>query len=105
MSQAVIHGGMIYTAGVVARDPNTDVQGQTGQILDTIDQYLQSNGSDKTKILSATIWLADMNEFADMNAIWDMWVAKGNPPVRACVEAKLATPHYKVEIQVTAVIE
>ena len=56
-------------------------------------------------ILSATIWLADMNEFADMNAIWDMWVAKGNPPVRACVESKLAAPQYKVEIQVTAVKE
>ncbi|MDA0359668.1 MAG: RidA family protein [Proteobacteria bacterium] len=105
MSQVVMHGNMIYTAGIVAGDPNTDVQGQTGQILDTIDKYLQSNGSDKSKILSATIWLADMNEFADMNAIWDMWVSKENPPVRACVESKLAAPQYKVEIQVTAVKE
>ena len=58
MSQVVIHGNTIYTAGIVAGDPNTDIQGQTGQILDAIDRYLHSNGSDKTKILSATIWLS-----------------------------------------------
>ncbi|MDG1161850.1 MAG: RidA family protein [Burkholderiales bacterium] len=102
MSQVVIHGGIIYTAGIVAADPNTDIQGQTGQILDTIDQYLLSNESNKSNIISATIWLADMADFSEMNAIWDMWVAKDNPPVRACVEAKLAAPQYKVEIQITA---
>jgi len=104
MSQAVIHGNIIYTAGIVAGDPNTDIQGQTGQILDTIDGYLISNGSDKTKILSVTIWLADMKDFADMNVIWDMWVPKGHTPARACVESKLATPDYKVEIRVIAAI-
>ena len=105
MSQVVIHGSIIYTAGIVAADPNADVEGQTGQILDAIDTYLISNGSNKSKILSAPIWLADMNDFADMNSVWDMWVSKDNPPARACVESKLAAPQYKVEIRVTAAID
>ncbi len=105
MSQVVIHGNIIYTAGIVAADPNADVEGQTGQILDAIDTYLITNGSNKSKILSATIWLADMNDFADMNSVWDMWVSKDNPPARACVESKLAAPQYKVEIRVTAAID
>lgn len=105
MSQVVLHGNTLYTAGIVANDPNTDVEGQTGQILDSIDTYLRANGSDKTKILAATIWLASMDDYEKMNGVWDMWVPRDNPPTRACVESKLATPKYKVEIRVVAAID
>lgn len=104
MSQVVIHSNTVYTAGIVADDTNTDVGGQTGQILDKIDAYLQEAGTDKSKILMATIWLSDIQDFKEMNAVWDMWVAKGNTPARACVESKLAAPQYKVEIRVVAAV-
>ena len=104
MSQVVIHGNTVYTAGIVADDTNADVGGQTGQILDKVDAYLQEAGTDKSKILMATIWLSDIQDFKDMNAVWDMWVAKGNTPARACVESKLAAPQYKVEIRVVAAV-
>ena len=104
MSQVVIHGNTVYTAGIVADDTNTDVGGQTGQILDKIDAYLKEAGTDKSKILMATVWLSDMHSFAELNSVWDMWVAKDNPPARACVESKLAAPGYKVEIRVIAAI-
>lgn len=102
LSQVVIHGDTVYTAGIVADDANTDVGGQTGQILDKIDAYLKEAGTDKSKILMATIWLSDIKDYAAMNAVWDMWVPKGNSPARACVESKLAAPQYKVEIRVIA---
>ena len=104
MSQVVIHGDTVYTAGVVADDANTDVGGQTGQILDKIDRYLAEAGTDKSKILMATIWLSDIKDFGDVNAVWDMWVAKDNPPARACIESRLAAPQYKIEIRVVAAI-
>jgi enamine deaminase RidA (YjgF/YER057c/UK114 family) len=81
---------------------NVDVATQTGQILDKIDGYLKEAGTDKTNIVSTTIWLADIKDFAAMNSVWDQWVPKGNTPPRACVESKLATPAYKVEIRVIA---
>jgi len=102
LSQVVIHGDTVYTAGVVADDPTADAAGQTRQILARIDQYLGEAGSDKTKILSATIWLADMMDFPAMNSVWDPWVPAGAAPARACVEARLATPAYRVEIRVVA---
>jgi enamine deaminase RidA (YjgF/YER057c/UK114 family) len=102
MSQAVAHGGTVYLAGQVADDPSADVAGQTRQILDKIDRLLAESGTDKTRILSATIWLADIGTFNEMNAVWDPWVAPGNAPARACVEAKLAAPQYKVEIGIVA---
>ena len=102
LSQVVIHGDTVYTAGIVADDLNTDVGAQTGQILDKIDQYLKEAGTDKTRILAATIWLANISYYDEMNAVWDQWVAKGNSPARACVESKLARPQYKVEIRVVA---
>lgn len=103
MSQAVVHGNTVYLAGVVADQPaGKDVRAQTQNIVDKIDALLAEAGSDKTRILSAQIWLADIATFADMNAIWDVWVAPGNTPARATVEAKLATPDYKVEIMVVA---
>jgi enamine deaminase RidA (YjgF/YER057c/UK114 family) len=103
MSQVVVHGDTVYLAGVVAREKGADsVTAQTKEILATIDKYLASVGSDKSKLLSANIWLADMSTFGEMNAVWDAWVAPGNTPARATVEAKLAAPQYKVEIMVVA---
>jgi len=102
LSQVAIHGDTVYTAGIVADDTNVDVAGQTGQILDKIDQYLKEAGTDKTKIISTTIWLADIKDFAQMNSVWDQSVPKDNTPPRACVESRLATPSYKVEIRIIA---
>ncbi len=102
LSQVAIHGDTVYTAGIVADDANLDVAGQTGQILDKIDRYLKEAGTDKTRILTATIWLASIKDFAEMNSVWDQWVPKGNTPARACVESKLAAPQYRVEIRVIA---
>jgi enamine deaminase RidA (YjgF/YER057c/UK114 family) len=103
MSQVVVHGDTVYLAGVVANDSaGKGVADQTKEILAKIDGYLAKAGSDKTKILKANIWLADISTFAEMNAVWDAWVSPGNTPARATVEAKLATPSHKVEIMVTA---
>ena len=104
MSQAVIHGDTVYLAGQVAADPTRDVPGQTREVLDAIDRLLAEAGTDKTRILSATIYLADIGTFAQMNSVWDTWVPQGHTPARATVEAKLAAPAYKVEIQVIAAL-
>ncbi|NMM84943.1 hypothetical protein B2J88_11270 [Rhodococcus sp. SRB_17] len=103
MSQAVVANGFIFLAGQVATDTALDVAGQTRQILDKIDALLAETGSDKTKIVQATIWLADHKTFADMNTVWDAWVPAGHAPARACVESALAFPPYTVEIGVVAV--
>ena len=102
MSQAVIHDRTVYLAGQVAEDPSQDVPGQTRQVLASIDRLLEEAGADKTRILSATIYLADIGTFAQMNSVWDTWVPQGHTPARATVEAKLAAPAYKVETQVIA---
>lgn len=103
MSQAVVHGDLVYTAGQVAlRAPGKSVAEQTKDILDKIDELLAAAGSERSKVLTATIWLADIATFAEMNSVWDAWVAPGHTPARACVEAKLAAPDFTVEIQVTA---
>lgn len=105
MSQAVVCNGIVTTAGQVAlRAPGASVVDQTRDILAKIDELLAEGGTDKTKLLTATIWLADIASFAEMNSVWDAWVSPGNTPVRACVEAKLAAPQYTVEIQVTAAV-
>jgi enamine deaminase RidA (YjgF/YER057c/UK114 family) len=104
MSMAVVHNGTAYLAGQVADDTNADVAGQTQQILAKIDGFLAQAGTDKTRILSANIWLSDIATFGEMNAVWDKWVAQGNTPARATVEARLATPAYKVEIAVIAAV-
>lgn len=103
MSQIVVHGNTVYLAGVVARNnAGKSVTEQTKEILSTIDGYLAKAGTDKSKLLSANIWITDMSTFNEMNAVWDGWVSPGNTPARATVEAKLATPAYKVEIMVVA---
>ena len=104
MSQAVVHGKTVYLAGQVAADPSADVAGQTRQILGQIDKLLATAGTDKTRILSTNIWLADMGSFGEMNAEWDVWVPQGNTPARATVESKLAAPQYKVEIACIAAL-
>lgn len=103
MSQVVVHGDTVYLAGVVASNAaGESVTKQTQDVLATIDSHLKKAGSDKSKLLSATIYITDMNTFAEMNAVWDGWVSAGNTPARATVEAKLASPKYNVEIMVVA---
>lgn len=101
MSQAVIHGETIYLSGQVG-EPGASVADQTRQVLTQIEDLLAQAGSDKSKILMATIWMADMADFAEMNTVWDAWVGGKDAPARATGEAKLATPDYKVEIIVIA---
>ena len=103
MSQIVIHGNTVYLAGQVG-EPGGNVAAQTRDILAAIDELLAKAGSDKTKILQAIIWLADMKDFAEMNSVWDKWVDGSNTPARATGEAKLAAPEYTVEIIITAAI-
>ena len=103
MSKAVVHGDTVYLAGIVADAPKgKSMAEQTKNILAQIDGFLAKAGTDKTKLLSANIWITDMAKFAEMNAVWDGWVSAGHTPARATVEAKLATPDYKVEIMVVA---
>ena len=104
MSQASVHGNTVYLAGQVADDTQQDVAGQTRQVLAQIDKLLTEAGTDKSRILFAQIVLADIKTFADMNGVWDAWVAPGNTPARATIEAKLVAPEYKIEIIVTAAI-
>ncbi|MDH4180363.1 MAG: RidA family protein [Betaproteobacteria bacterium] len=106
LSELVIHraSGLCWLAGQVADDPKADVTGQTRQVLAQIDRLLAEAGSDKTKIASATIYLPDMADFAAMNAVWEAWVPAGATPARATVQAKLAGPDYRIEIQVVAAL-
>lgn len=103
MSEAVIHGDKIYTAGIVAdRTVGKSVLEQTREVLEQIDAILKKAGSDKTRILKANIWLTDISTFAQMNQAWDAWAVAGKTPARATVEAKLAAPGYDVEIMIEA---
>ena len=102
MSQAVVHGDRVYLAGQVADDTSQDVAGQTRQILAKIEALLEKAGSSKDKLLTANVWLSDISTFNEMNSVWDPWVDTDNPPCRACVESKLATPAFTVEIMVVA---
>ena len=104
LSEMAIHNGTIYLAGQVATDTTQDMGGQTAQVLAMIDRLLAEAGSDKTKILSTTIYITDMADFPAMNAVWDAWVVAGATPPRATVTAQLAKSAYKVEIQLIAAI-
>ena len=102
-SDAVIHGSTCYLAGHVAEaSKGQDIGAQTRDVLAQIEETLRDCGSDKSKILSAMIYLPDMKDFAGMNAVWDQWVVPGHTPARATVEAKLASPDYRIEIVVIA---
>ena len=102
MSQAVAHGDTVYLAGQVAEGASVTEQAQG--IVDKIDRLLAEAGTDKSKALSAQVWLTDIATFDEFNAVWDAWVTPGSPPARACVGAALALPQYKVEVMVIAAI-
>jgi enamine deaminase RidA (YjgF/YER057c/UK114 family) len=104
LSEIVVHGNTVYLAGEVPDDGTLDITGQTEQVLAKIDKILKQAGSDKSKLLSAQIFLPDMKDFAAMNAAWEKWVPAGQAPARATVEAKLANPAYKVEIMCIAAL-
>lgn len=104
MSEMAVHNGTAYLAGQVATDPTEDIQGQTTQVLAAVDALLARVGSDKSKILMAQIFLADLGDFAGMNAVWDAWVVPGQTPPRATVQAALARPDWKIEVVVTAAV-
>ena len=104
LSEASICGDRMYLSGMIPEDTSLDITGQMKQALAEIDALLARGGSDKTKILSAVIWLADIGDFAAMNAVWDAWVVPGRTPARATVQAKLNDPKMKVEIMVVAAI-
>ena len=103
MSEAVAYNGILWVAGQLG-EPNGTVASQMRQALDAVDAILARAGTDKTRILSVQIWLADISTFAEMNSVWDTWVPAGHTPARATGEAKLATPDYVVEIIVTAAV-
>lgn len=104
MSKAISYNGFLFVSGQVADNTDDTVAGQTQQILDKIDSILAEAGTDKSKILSANIWIADYKTFDEMNAVWDAWVAEDAAPTRACVESKLAFPQFTVEIGVIAAV-
>jgi len=103
MSQAVVHGGLVYLAGQVG-EPGTPVEDQARHALSEIDRLLALAGTDKSKLLSTTLWLADMADFAKVNAVWEKWIDPENPPTRATGEVKLVTPDYKVEVIAVAAL-
>ncbi len=103
MSESVAYNGIVWLAGQLGQ-PGASVTEQTAQALAEVDRLLAEAGTDKTRILSAQIWLADIGTFAEMNAAWDAWVPQGHTPARATGEAKLAAPEYKVEVIVTAAL-
>lgn len=104
ISEAAVHNGVIYLAGQVADDASADIRGQTGQVLAMVDALLARAGSDKSRILRCQIYLADLADFAGMNAVWDGWVVPGHTPPRATVQAALAKPEWKIEVVVTAAV-
>ena len=104
MSEATVHGGLVYLAGQVPEDATADIAGQTRQVLEAIDALLAQAGSDRRHLLMATLYLADMADYDAMNAVWDDWLPAGCAPARACVQARLAKPEYRVEIALTAAV-
>ena len=104
MSSAVIHNGTIYLCGQVAKDSSENMKGQTTTTLEKVDELLASVGSNRDKILSATIYIKDMSMFEEMNSVWDNWVNEGFAPARACVEAKMAREELLFEISVVAAV-
>ncbi|HEY8606870.1 MAG TPA: RidA family protein [Noviherbaspirillum sp.] len=102
LSEAAVHNGVVYLAGQVAEDLTQNIEGQTREVLGHIDRLLAEAGSDKTRILMCQIFIADIKDFAGMNAVWNAWVADGHAPPRATVQAKLAKPEWLVEMVVTA---
>ena len=105
MSRIVIHQGTVYLCGQVCADATKDISEQTQTMLGKVDALLVQAGSDREHMLSATVYLRDMKDFAAMNAVWDAWVPEGHAPARACVEARMARPELLVEISVVAAVK
>jgi len=105
MSRIVIHNDTVYLCGQVAEDASADIREQTRTILAKVDRLLEQAGSDRGHILSATLYIRDMKDFAAMNEVWDAWVPEGRAPARACVEARMARPELLVEVSVTAAVK
>ncbi len=105
MSRAVVHNNTVYLCGQVAEDRTANMTEQTRTMLAKVDKLLESVGSDREHLLSATVYVKDMSLFAEMNAVWDNWVPAGHAPARACVEAKMASPELLVEISVIAAVK
>jgi len=104
MAEMTVHNGVAYLAGQIAEDGTQDITGQTRQVLAAIDALLARAGSDKTKVLRAQIFLADLADFTAMNVVWEGWVVPGETPARATVQAALAKPEWKIEIVITAAV-
>ena len=105
MSRAVVSNGFVFVGGQTAADSTQDIKGQTAQVLTKIDGFLEKAGVDKTRIVSAQIWLADIkSHFSDMNEVWDAWVPEGHTPARATVESRLALPELLIEVTVVAAV-
>ncbi len=104
MSRAVVHNNTVYLCGQVAKDSTKGIKEQTITTLEKVDELLESVGSNRDKILSATIYIKDMSMFQEMNDVWDNWVNEGFAPARACVEAKMAREELLVEVSVVAAL-
>ena len=104
LSAAVVHDGIVYISGQVPDTPDADVATQTREILAKIDRLLGEAGTDKRRLLNASIWLVDITTFDEMNGVWEAWLPAGQAPARATVEARIANPGYRVEIAATAVV-
>jgi enamine deaminase RidA (YjgF/YER057c/UK114 family) len=105
LSAAVVHNGIVYVSGQVPDTPYADVGTQTREILAKIDAILAEAGTDKRRVLNASVWLSDIMTFDDMNKPWEAWVAPGPAPARATVEARIANPRFRVEIALVAAVE
>lgn len=105
MSRIVTHNDTVYLCGQVAKDAAADIKEQTATMLEKVDALLEQAGSDREHVLSATVYIRDMKDFSDMNAVWDSWVPAGHAPARACVEARMARPELLVEVSVIAAVK
>ena len=105
MSRVVIHNDTIYLCGQVCKDATKGITEQTATMLEKVDELLLQSGTDREHLLSATVYVRDMKDFAEMNDVWDAWVPEGRAPARACVEARMARPELLVEISVVAAVK
>jgi len=104
LSESAVFNGVVYLAGMVPEAGDTDIEGQTRDVLNQIEQRLREARSDKSRLLRVQIYLSDIDDIQAMNTVWDAWVTPGNTPPRATVEARLANPNYKIEVVATAAV-
>ena len=104
LSESAVFNGVVYLAGMVPEAGDTDIEGQTRDVLNQIEQRLREAGSDKSRLLRVQISLSNIDDIQAMNTVWDAWVTPGNTPPRATVEARLANPNYKIEVVATAAV-